>query len=69
MAGWYQRATGVLIVGSKYTVQVWGKHWSHVGDDGYSYREVWAGQSLVAALWNLLKARHLGFGCTTLECR
>jgi hypothetical protein len=58
-------------MGNKYTVQVWGQHWKEVGlhNESYSYRAVWAGESLIAALWNLFKARRLGFGCTTLEMR
>jgi hypothetical protein len=56
-------------MGCKYTVQVWGKHWERVGDDGYSYLQVWQGQSLMRALWELVKAKRLGFGCTTLEWR
>jgi hypothetical protein len=56
-------------MGCKYTVQVWARHWEHVGDDSYSYREVWQGQWLLAALLALWKARRLGFGCTTLEVR
>jgi len=58
-------------MGNKYTVQVWGQHWKDVGlnDQSYSYRQVWAGQSLVRALWELFKARRLGFGCTVLEVR
>lgn len=54
-------------MGNKYTVQVWGKHWGP--DEGYTYRAVWQGESLIAGLWNLFRARRLGFGCTTLECR
>jgi hypothetical protein len=53
-------------MGSKYTVQVWGKLF---GDDDYSYLVAWQGQSLMRALWELVKAKRLGFGCTKLECR
>jgi hypothetical protein len=53
-------------MGSKYSVQVWGR-WLP-GED-YSYTMVWQGQSFLQALWELVKARRLGFGCTKLECR
>lgn len=58
-------------MGSKYTVQVWGQHWKDVGleNKDYSYRQVWAGQSLFSALWALWVARRGGWGCVTLECR
>jgi len=52
-------------MGSKYTVQVFGKHFG----DEYSYMVEWAGQSLPRALLALWRASRKGFGCVTLECR
>ncbi len=53
-------------MGSKYTVQVWGKHF---GEAEYSYLVHWSGQSLLRALVELWQATRLGYGCVTLECR
>ena len=54
-------------MGSKYTVQVWGKH---IGESGpYCYSVHWSGQSLARALLELWRASRRGFGCVTLECR
>lgn len=53
-------------MGSKYTVQVWGKHFD---DEDYSYMVHWDGQSLVKALLETWRASRLGYGCVTLECR
>jgi hypothetical protein len=57
------------MMGSKYTVQVWGQHFKDCGINEYSYTVAWAGQSLPRALWELVKAKRRGFGCTTLEWR
>lgn len=54
-------------MGSKYTIQVWGKHLGE--DEPYGYMVHWAGQSLPWALLELWRASRLGFGCVTLECR
>lgn len=53
-------------MGSKYTVQAWGKHF---GEDRYSNLAVHAGQRLVPALWALWMAKRKGYGCVALEVR
>ena len=55
-----------ITLGSKYTVQVWGKHF---GSNEYSYIVFWGGQSLPRALVALWKASRMNYGCVTLECR
>lgn len=52
-------------MGSKYTVEAWGKH------DGCNYSDsvMWQGQSLVAGLWSLWRVKRQGFGCVKLYCR
>lgn len=60
-------------MGNKYTIMAWGKHddmwdpWAN--DKGYSNKEMWRGQFILAALYNLWKIKRRGFGCVTLECR
>lgn len=54
-------------MGSKYTVQVWGKHYGE--NEPYCYMVHWAGQSALRALLELWRASRLGYGCVTLECR
>ena len=54
-------------MGSKYTVQVWGRHFGD--NEPYSYMVHWAGQSALRALVELWRASRLGYGCVTLECR
>lgn len=56
-------------MGSKYTVQAWGRHFAPHNEE-YSYMVQWAGQSLLGGLWNLWRIKRSGtFGCVTLECR
>jgi len=55
-------------MGCEFTVEVWKRRdWGM--DNSYHYEMVWQGESLLAALWNLLKAKRLGHGCTTLSWR
>jgi hypothetical protein len=53
-------------MGSKYTVEAWGKHF---GDSEYSLLVMWAGQSFIKALFHTWKTKRAGFGCVTLSVR
>lgn len=58
-------------MGSKYTIQVWGKHYN----DEYSYMIVWQGERFdeaIAGLMHLKEQKYWGdvaIGCVSLECR
>lgn len=54
-------------MGNKYEVTVWGRHWGE--KEGYSDRQIWQGEWLISALWQLWRAKRLGFGCTSLKIR
>lgn len=43
-------------MGSKYEVTIWTKR-EYLGETGYTTVQVWQGQSLIKALWNLWKAK------------
>lgn len=51
-------------MGTKFEIEVWKK-----SDGGCAYEEFWRGESLIAALWNLYKAKREGHGCVTLHWR
>lgn len=52
-------------MGSKYTVEAWGRH----DGEGYSMAQVWAGASLLTALYSLWITKRAGYGCVTLSVR
>ena len=53
-------------MGNTYTVEVWKKRdW----DDSYGYEMIWQGESFLRAIIELVKAKRLGYGCTTLSWR
>ena len=57
-------------MGNKYYVWAWGKHEpTPLSDSEYSNKEMWRGQSVFAALYNLWKIKRQGWGLVTLECR
>jgi hypothetical protein len=51
-------------MGNKFTVEVWCED-----SDGYFWDTEWQGESFVIALWQLIKAKRLGCGCTRLMWR
>ena len=55
-------------MGNKYSVKVWGR-WDADAPERYSYMQTWGGESLLRGLWELRKARRMGFGCTVFEMR
>lgn len=54
-------------MGNTFTIEVWGP-FDHRNAD-YAYAEFWRGDSPLAALWHLIRAKRAGFGCVKLEWR
>jgi hypothetical protein len=54
-------------MGNTFSVEVWGAHWGP--EEPRSYLQVYGGESLIAALWALIKYKRLGYGCVTLHWR
>lgn len=59
-------------MGNKFEVWVW-EHKEFVPFDeierSYHYVQYWHGQSFFKAIYKLLKAKSLGYGCVKLEYR
>lgn len=53
-------------MGNTYEVEVW--RYSDIVD-GYRNEQFWRGESFIAALWNLWKAKREGYGCVRLAWR
>lgn len=52
-------------MGNTWEIEVW----TQLEEWGYGYSHFWSGESWIAAVWNLVKAKRKGYGCITLHWR
>lgn len=53
-------------MGNTFEVTYWGKS---DFSNGYSDRQLWQGESFIAAIFNLIKAKRAGHACVSLKWR
>ncbi len=56
-------------MGNKYEVYYWIKMTFVPSDSEYDYLKIYSGNSLLKAIWTIIKSKKLGIGCVKFEIR